>query len=101
MGYPLISDMGKESLEWMTAFPNGYFRPAAEFLVQRFGKTPNIEDVITELESTIHSLTNSDVPEDKSQRIRLGTVRGHFLEALWGGFVRFICILLLLTEVGR
>lgn len=82
VGYPLISDMGKESLEWMMAFPNGYFRPAAEFLVQRFGEIPNIEDVITELESTIHSLTNSDVPEDKSQRIRLGTVRGHFLEAL-------------------
>ena len=82
VGYPLISEMGREMLEWMRAYPNGYFRSAAEIVAERFGKTPNIEDVITYLESTIRSLTNSEVPEEKSQRIRLGTVRGHFLEAM-------------------
>lgn len=82
IGYPLISEMGTEMLEWMTAYPNGYFRSAAEVVAQRFGKTPNIEDVITYLESTIQSLTNSESAEVKSQRRRLGTVRGHFLEAM-------------------
>jgi hypothetical protein len=38
--------------------------------------------VITYLESTIQSLTNSESAEEKSQRRRLGTVRGHFLEAM-------------------
>ena len=82
VGYPLISEMGKEMLKWMAAFPNGYFRAAADFVAERFGESPNIEDVITYLESTIRSLTDSKVAEEKSQRIRLGTVRGHFLEAM-------------------
>lgn len=82
VGYPLISEMGKEMLNWMTAFPNGYFRPAADFVSEHFGKAPNIEDVITYLESTIYSLTDSQVPEERSKRIRLGTMRGHFLEAM-------------------
>lgn len=82
VGYPLISEMGKEMLEWMAAFPNGYFRPAADFVAEQFGIAPNIEDVITHLESTIRSLTGSQVPDQRSNRIRLGTVRGHFLEAM-------------------
>jgi hypothetical protein len=82
VGYPLISDMGRESLEWMAAYPNGYFLATSEFLSDRFGKTPNIEDVITELESSIRSLTNSTVPEEKSQRMRLGNARGQYLTAL-------------------
>ena len=71
---------------------SGIFRSAAEIVAERFGKTPNIEHVITYLESTIRSLTNSEVPEEKSQRMRLGTVRGHFLEAMREWFQRFMYI---------
>ena len=38
IGYPLISEMGTEMLEWMTAYPNGYFRSAAEVVAQHFGR---------------------------------------------------------------
>jgi hypothetical protein len=65
VGYPLISEMGKEMLEWMMAYPNGRFRSAAEIVAERFGKRPNFEEVITYLESTIKSLTNSEVAEEK------------------------------------
>jgi hypothetical protein len=82
VGYPLISDMGRQWLDWMAAYPNGRFRGSAEFLVERFGAAPNIEDVITELESSIDSLADSDVLEDKSKRMRVGTVRGQMSEAL-------------------
>jgi hypothetical protein len=38
--------------------------------------------VITQLESSISSLTDSDVWEDKLQRSLLGTARGHLFDSL-------------------
>jgi|SRR5579871_62869 len=75
-GYPLISGMGKRWLDWMAAYPNGYFRGSVDLLLQRFGSDPNIEDVITEMDSSIHSLADSDVLEDRLQRTLLGNTLG-------------------------
>jgi len=82
VGYPLTFDMSKQLFEWMAAYPDGRFRGSAELLVNTFGATPNIEDVITQLESSISSLTDSDVWEDKLQRSLLGTARGHLFDSL-------------------
>src|ERR1022692_1420519 len=55
VGYPLISGMSKQLFEWMAVYPNDMFRSSADFLVERFGTDPNIEDVITAIDSLIRS----------------------------------------------
>ena len=75
-GFPLISGMGKQWLEWMAAYPNGYFRGSVDLVVERFGNDPNIEDVMTEMQSSIHSLAHSEVLEDRLQRTLLGNTLG-------------------------
>ena len=75
-GFPLISGMGKQWLEWMAAYPNGYFRGSVDLVVERFGSNPNVEDVITEMQASIHSLTSSEVVEDRLQRTLLGNTLG-------------------------
>ena len=81
-GFPLISGMGKQWLEWMAAYPNQYFRGSVDLVVERFGTEPNIEDVITEIQSSIDSLANSDVLEDRLQRALLGSTRGQLSDGL-------------------
>jgi hypothetical protein len=75
-GFPLISGMGKQWLDWMAAYPNGYFRGSVDLVVERFGSDPNVEDVITEMQSSIHSLADSEVLEDRLQRTLLGNTLG-------------------------
>ncbi len=82
VGYPLISDMGKQWLEWMAGYPGGRFRGSADLLAGVFGVAPNIEDVITEIEASIVSLAESEAVEDRLQRNRLGNTRGQLLESL-------------------
>jgi len=50
------------------ACPNDMFRSSADFLVERFGTDPNIEDVITEIDSLIDSNM-----EDRLQHFTLVT----------------------------
>ncbi len=82
VGYPLISDMGRQWLEWMAAYQNGRYRGSVDLLVEAFGAAPNIEDVITELESSIVSLADSEVLEDRLQRTLIGTTHGQLFESL-------------------
>lgn len=81
-GYPLISDMGKRWLEWMVRYPDGLYLALAAQLIEEFGESPNIEDVVTKIESSIHSLEGSDVLQERLERMRLGTMRGELRQTL-------------------
>lgn len=73
--------MGKELLDWMLDFPEGRYRSSAEMLIDRFGKSPNIEDLITDLEVAIKSL-DTEKTEDRIRRSLLANSRGQLGEAL-------------------
>ena len=81
-GYPLASAMGSALFEYMLASENPYIREPAEFLIDTFGKTSNIEDLITEIESQIDMLKDSEVPEDRNQRGRIARHRVYLWVAL-------------------
>lgn len=77
VGYPLISGMGKQLFEWMAAYPDGMFRASVDVLVERFGEDPNIEDVITEVQSSIEC--NG---KDRVQHFNLVSARQHLFDGL-------------------
>lgn len=77
VGYPLISGMSKQLFEWMVAYPNDMFRSSADFLFERFGTDPNIEDVITEIDSLIESNM-----KDRLQHWTLVTARQQLFDSL-------------------
>ncbi|HZU30334.1 MAG TPA: hypothetical protein VFB79_04420 [Candidatus Angelobacter sp.] len=55
-GYPLASKMGDGLLEFMLNSGNNDFQVSAEQLIEGFGKTPNIEDLISDIETQIDGL---------------------------------------------
>jgi hypothetical protein len=81
-GYPLASAMGSELFEYMLKSDNVWIRASAEFLIDTFGATPNIEDLITEIESQVAKLKNSEVPEERIQRSRIANRRAYLGVAL-------------------
>lgn len=81
-GHPLASEMGGALFEYMLKSENVSIRGSAEFLIDTFGETPNIEDLITEIESQVVKLKNSEVPEDRIQRNRIGNRRVYLGVAL-------------------
>ena len=103
VGYPLVASMGKQWLEWMAAYPDGRFQGSVELLVECFGKEPDIEEMITAIESLIDSLETSEVLEEiGSSGTLLGNTRGQLSLGFAGnGFVNCISGPLLLTHNGR
>ncbi len=81
-GYPLASAMGSELFEYMLKSDNVWIRASAEFLIDTFGAMPNIEDLITEIESQVAKLKNSEVPEERIQRSRIANRRAYLGVAL-------------------
>jgi hypothetical protein len=76
VGYPLASTMGIEMLSWMEKRDD--FRYTTEFIREEFGDSPDIENVITELDAVTKSLQDATGLEDRrrrtsytSQRMRL------------------------------
>jgi len=82
VGYPLASEMGDQLLDFMLKSSNSWIRASAEFLIDTFGKSANIEDLITELQSRIDQLQAAQSVEDRAQRMRLGNRRGFLGTAL-------------------
>jgi hypothetical protein len=82
VGYPLASDMGDGLLDFMLNSQNTLIRASGELLVDTFGKSSNIEDLMTELQSRIASLKDSQAPADRVQRMRLGRSSGFLGAAL-------------------
>jgi hypothetical protein len=76
-GYPLAPEMGRGLLEFMVGSSDPLIRASGEFVTDMFGESPNIEDVITELQSQIESLKNAKNPDDRTQRMRLGNRRAY------------------------
>jgi hypothetical protein len=66
VGYPLASTMGSEMLSWMEKRDD--FRYTAEFIRDEFGDSPDIENVITELDAHIKCLENVTELEDRRRR---------------------------------
>lgn len=82
IGYPLASEMGERLFDFMLASGNPFSRASAEFLIDRFGKTTNFEDLITELLQRTDQLKGSSDSEDKAERMRLGNRRGCMVDFL-------------------
>ena len=83
VGYPLASTMGEALLDYMLGYPAQPYPNAAQFLIDTFGKSLNIEVVITELESRIK---DAEARGDGTNRMRLGTRRGFLRDALGAWF---------------
>lgn len=74
-GYPLASKMGEQLLNFMIRHPHDLSRHYGQLIVDSFGKSPNIEDLITEIDARIESLRK----EGKTQERRVwGNARGWF-----------------------
>jgi hypothetical protein len=55
-GYPVASHMATELFSWKDRFPaSAECRSAAEGLLERFGTSPNMEDVNTQLRAEIRT----------------------------------------------
>lgn len=80
-GYPLASQMATELFAWMLKSPNADYCSAAKGLAERFGPSPNIEDVITELQAQIRTL-ESGSEEDRLERTLLAHWRGSLVHAV-------------------
>ena len=83
VGYPLASTMGAEMLSWMSTHED--YCHTADFIREEFGHSPNIEDVITELDACDKSLQSSVRLEDRLKRSNVARQRGKLREAvpLW------------------
>ena len=66
IGYPLASTMGAEMLTWMSARER--YKDTADSIRETFGDSPNIEDVVTELEGVVKTLEHSSETEDRIRR---------------------------------
>lgn len=66
VGYPLASTMGTEMLSWMSVRER--YKDTADSIRETFGDSPNIEDVVTELEGVVKSLEHSSETDDRVRR---------------------------------
>lgn len=82
VGYPLASDMGNDLLDFMLKSPDASIRASGHFLIDNFGRSPNIEDLITELESRVAQLKDAPSADERAQRMRLGNSRAFLGTAL-------------------
>jgi hypothetical protein len=82
VGYPLASEMGDGLLDFMLNSQDTLTRASGELLINTFGRSPNIEDLITELQSQVVSLKDAEAYEDRIQRTNLGTCSGSLAAAL-------------------
>ena len=82
VGYPLACQMGADLFDWMLRFPpESDYYSAAQGLSERFGSSPNIEDVITELQAQI-SVLDTDKQEDRMERALFAHWRGSLVHAV-------------------
>lgn len=72
-GFPLASSLGAELLRYMQSCQIDGHRNAAQSLIESFGLSPDIEDVITNLQSRLENLRDCDNYEDRATRAALGS----------------------------
>jgi hypothetical protein len=86
VGYPLASDIGDGLLDFMSKPPDASIRASGHFLIDTFGRSPNIVDLITELESRVARLNDSpsavesrrNCPSFRAKCPNLGRTRGNY-----------------------
>ena len=81
-GYPLCADLGGSLLTFMCNSTNPWIRAGGEFFQDRFGNSPSMEEMITEIESRVESLKDSRDPQERAERTRLANNRGSLAAAL-------------------
>ena len=82
--------MGEGLLDFMLGYPMPPYPSEAQFVIDTFGKAPNIEDVITLLQSRIDSLKGVETLKGKAERMRFGNCRGFLPPRHYGnGSARF------------
>lgn len=81
-GYPLCSELGSRLLTFMCESSNPWIRAAGEFFQDKFGQSPNMEDMITAIESRVEALKDSLEIEKKTERMRLANHKGSLAAAL-------------------
>lgn len=80
--YPLCASMGAGLLEFMLQYPISRYRDSANVLIELFGKAPDTEEMITELEERIEALKDSADLKDKATRSVLAHAHAHVAEML-------------------
>ncbi len=86
-GYPLAPQMGGELLRFMLKYPHDWFQASAQTLVEEFGESPNIEDLISNIEIKIDALENATDFDDRFLRSKLIYARGHVAHTLRAWFL--------------
>ncbi len=81
-GYPLCSELGNRLLNFMCESTNPWICAAGEFFQDEFGQSPNMEDMITTIETRIESLKGNLQPDAKAERSRIANHRGSLAAAL-------------------
>lgn len=80
VGYPLASMMGAEMLAWMST--RDRYRETSQAIKETFGDSPNIEDVITDLDDIITSLEGAKELADRERRTIAAHQRSKLAEVL-------------------
>jgi hypothetical protein len=80
VGYPLASEIGGGLLNYMLALEDA--RGSAEFLMDRFGRAKNFEDLITEIQSLTDKLKGSRDHQERAERSKLGNSSGQMVQYL-------------------
>lgn len=81
-GYPLCSELGGKLLTFMCDSTNPWIRAGGEFFQDKFGRSPNMEEMITEIEFRVESLRDSREPEERAERGKFANHKGSLAAAL-------------------
>lgn len=81
-GYPVSSKMGEGLLDFMLKYPIYRYRDSAQVLIESFGESPNIEDMITALEERIEALKDTRNPNERAMRSVFAHAHAHVAEML-------------------
>jgi len=81
-GYPLASEMGSALFKYMLKSEDALFRKSAKFLLDTFGESSNIEDLISEIQSRIKKLENPRTADERDQRTGIGISSDRLSRAL-------------------
>ena len=82
IGYPLASEMAEKLFDYMLASEDTMSRASAEYSIDRFGKSTNFEDLITELIQRTDQLKDSPDSNERAGRMRLGNRLGCMVDYL-------------------
>ncbi len=85
-GYPLASKMGGELLQFMLKYPHDWFQASGRTLVEEFGESPNMEDLISDIETRIDALEKTVSYEERLLRSNLVYGRSHAAHCLRAWF---------------